>query len=324
MMTVLKKEMPREWIFQEAPICSYPGIMLTERGWEWGYKTILLPFRAEDSLALDGQEAALACVLSAGCGHLVDPAVLEIFRKAARSYAKHRNPVLAQIILSWARLPRLEGDRASVDAAMWRLCAAETMLKHGIPPATILQAWDLLPRGLSPQAWQDWVKGGYNPDEPRDTCGRWCSAWGTDLTEAQMREKAMQNGGWLAPKDVAPENEKECVSLVRALNPGLPKTIAWRGGEQISEDNPPNLIPGTAIATFINGRYPQSGNYRHAATFLRYGRENGVPGIFVVDQYHGQHGDGQAAVRFLPFHKRPGHKDKYLAGAFSAIRKDTQ
>lgn len=89
----------------------------------------------------------------------------------------------------------------------------------------------------------------------------------------------------------APSNggSQECVGLVQGELPEIGRTKNWREGAKITQDNPPDLQPGTVIATFVNGQYPQSGTDRHAAVFNGYHRDgNGnIDGIEVVDQWGG-------------------------------------
>jgi len=69
-----------------------------------------------------------------------------------------------------------------------------------------------------------------------------------------------------------------CVALVQ-LYGGAPVTHAWRQGDTVVGN--PKMAKGTAIATFVNGRYPNNSHGNHAAFFLRE-----VPGgIWVMDQW---------------------------------------
>ena len=68
-------------------------------------------------------------------------------------------------------------------------------------------------------------------------------------------------------------NEKgriECVELLKGLM-AAPRTVFWREGRKL-KTNWDSVPPGTAIATFKKGRYPQKGRARggkHAA-IMRY------------------------------------------------------
>lgn len=61
----------------------------------------------------------------------------------------------------------------------------------------------------------------------------------------------------------------ECARLVQHYLPGIGVTVSWRPGENVVDmlASGRQIEPGTAIATFINGRYPTSG-HRHAAFYL--------------------------------------------------------
>lgn len=73
----------------------------------------------------------------------------------------------------------------------------------------------------------------------------------------------------------------DCVTLIQTLTPGLINvhTSAWRKGRDVAGST--GIVPGTAIATFENGRYPMRDGKKHAAFFLAYGGA----GFWVVDQW---------------------------------------
>lgn len=72
-----------------------------------------------------------------------------------------------------------------------------------------------------------------------------------------------------------------CALLIQMTTPGLKGhyTREWRAGKRVLDTK--GLIPGTAIATFENGRYPERDSSKHAAFFLAYGGA----GFYVVDQW---------------------------------------
>jgi hypothetical protein len=72
-----------------------------------------------------------------------------------------------------------------------------------------------------------------------------------------------------------------CVDLIKALVPGLIglPTSAWRQGARVLDTSA--LLPGTAIATFVNGRYPNRPHGNHAAIFVAYAGAS----IWVMDQW---------------------------------------
>ncbi|NYE61294.1 hypothetical protein FHW58_002501 [Duganella sp. 1224] len=79
-------------------------------------------------------------------------------------------------------------------------------------------------------------------------------------------------------KDQPVVGSHQCVALVQKYA-GAPTTSHWRQGEQVLGNT--MLKPGTAIATFINGRYASNRHGNHAALYLR----QGVGGIYIVDQW---------------------------------------
>lgn len=91
-------------------------------------------------------------------------------------------------------------------------------------------------------------------------------------------------------------NEKvgtfECVALVQHFT-NAPPTSAWREGERVMGNK--NLSPGTAIATFVNGRYPNRPHGNHAAFYL--GQVDG--GIYVMDQWRDMLKKPKISKRFI-------------------------
>ncbi|MCG2585604.1 BPSL0067 family protein [Massilia sp. TS11] len=63
----------------------------------------------------------------------------------------------------------------------------------------------------------------------------------------------------------------QCVALVRALTDAPPSSL-WREGGKLIDLLEANvyIAPGTAIATFSDGRYPNKSHGNHAAIFLRW------------------------------------------------------
>jgi hypothetical protein len=72
----------------------------------------------------------------------------------------------------------------------------------------------------------------------------------------------------------------ECVALVEAWA-HTPRAVTWHQGESVLE-NMNKIARGTAIATFVDGHYPNDD--KHAAIFL-YATSDGFR---VIDQWHGQ------------------------------------
>ncbi|ADG14775.1 BPSL0067 family protein [Paraburkholderia atlantica] len=106
----------------------------------------------------------------------------------------------------------------------------------------------------------------------------------------------------------------ECVEFIRqTLN--APNTAVWREGMKIVKVAPGQtdpVPPGTAIATFVGGRYPQHGSTgKHAAIYL--GQD--ASGIQVMDQWNSQN---QVRRRTIYWHPHSGGLSND-ANAFSVI-----
>lgn len=77
--------------------------------------------------------------------------------------------------------------------------------------------------------------------------------------------------------------EGDCVDLVKTYVPGLRSFSArscWRPGERVVDAR--GLAKGTAIATFVKGRYPSGSSGQHAAIFLSHAGPNS---FWVMDQW---------------------------------------
>jgi hypothetical protein len=79
------------------------------------------------------------------------------------------------------------------------------------------------------------------------------------------------------------QGHAECIEfIVQTL--GGPATSGWREGKKVTKGDF-TILPGTPIATFVNGRYPQTGSTgKHAAIYLG----QNVDGIQVLDQWRSQ------------------------------------
>lgn len=73
----------------------------------------------------------------------------------------------------------------------------------------------------------------------------------------------------------------DCVDLIKEFAPGLAgiSTTAWRVGARVVDVK--NLTRGTAIATFVNGRYPGLKGGNHAAFYLA----TAGTGFYAMDQW---------------------------------------
>lgn len=102
----------------------------------------------------------------------------------------------------------------------------------------------------------------------------------------------------------------ECVEFVRQTL-GLPPTLRWKEGKKITKGDS-TILKGTAIATFVNGVYPQEGNSgKHAAIYLGYDEV----GLIVLDQWRGQGMVKKRTIRWKP--TNPGISND--GNAFSVI-----
>lgn len=106
----------------------------------------------------------------------------------------------------------------------------------------------------------------------------------------------------------------ECVQLLKTLM-DAPLTEHWHEGRKLKVSWS-EVQPGTAIATFKGGRYPQRlkghGN-KHAAIFLRASET----GIYVFDQFAGAR---VASERFIPWHNPRNRKPSNNATSYSTVR----
>lgn len=84
----------------------------------------------------------------------------------------------------------------------------------------------------------------------------------------------------------------QCVALVQEYA-GAPVTSAWRQGDAVLGNK--TLTKGTAIATFVNGRYPNHSHGNHAALFVK----QAANGIWIMDQWKNDK-KKTIASRFIP------------------------
>lgn len=81
----------------------------------------------------------------------------------------------------------------------------------------------------------------------------------------------------------------ECARLVQHFMSRIGPTGQWKAGERVLDiiASGRKLEPGTAVATFVKGRYPSSG-HRHAAFYEgpAYKVSGALRGIILVDQWN--------------------------------------
>lgn len=84
---------------------------------------------------------------------------------------------------------------------------------------------------------------------------------------------------------------KQCFALIKQFTKAPPSSL-WKAGKPVKGNL--HLMTGTAIATFIDGKYPNHGSGNHAAFYV--GQD--AAGILVVDQWLTS---GTIKKRRLPF-----------------------
>lgn len=72
---------------------------------------------------------------------------------------------------------------------------------------------------------------------------------------------------------------QQCVALIQWYAAGVPHTSRWKAGEVVLGN--PRIKEGTAVATFVKGRYLSLPHGNHAAFYLR----QGADGFWVMDQW---------------------------------------
>ena len=106
------------------------------------------------------------------------------------------------------------------------------------------------------------------------------------------------------------QGNAECVEFIKQTL-GAPATASWREGNKIKKGDLSPLA-GTAIATFVNGKYPQDGSTgKHAAIYL--GQD--ATGIQVLDQWRSQGSVKARTIKWVP--TSPGASND--GNAFSTI-----
>jgi hypothetical protein len=94
------------------------------------------------------------------------------------------------------------------------------------------------------------------------------------------------------------------------LHGHVPLTSTWVEGPKVRGNA---AIPkGTAIATFINGKYPSNAHGNHVAIYIEQDEANGVK---VFDQWQGK--EGGAGYRWLPW--KDGVSDRSNDGSAMSV-----
>lgn len=84
----------------------------------------------------------------------------------------------------------------------------------------------------------------------------------------------------------------QCVELIQHYA-NVRQTVLWKQGEKVLGNN--KIAPGTAIATFVNGRYPNHSRGNHAAFYLR----QDAGGIWVMDQWNDDTHKRKVSSRYI-------------------------
>lgn len=87
---------------------------------------------------------------------------------------------------------------------------------------------------------------------------------------------------------------KHCVALIQRYSTA-PHTSAWKPGARVR--NLSGLKKGTAIATFVDGVYPNHASGNHAAFYLR--QDSG--GIWVIDQWKNDQTKPSISKRYIRY-----------------------
>ncbi|MFM8330329.1 MAG: BPSL0067 family protein, partial [Candidatus Methylumidiphilus sp.] len=106
------------------------------------------------------------------------------------------------------------------------------------------------------------------------------------------------------------KGDAQCVELLKqTLN--APRTSEWEQGDNITKGI--TLTEGTAIATFVDGKYPNNSTGQHAAIYLGQNER----GIIVLEQYKGL---DSIQVRTIPWSPKPHSSLSNNGSAYSVVK----
>jgi hypothetical protein len=111
---------------------------------------------------------------------------------------------------------------------------------------------------------------------------------------------------------------KQCVALLQHYVRGMTTTHFWQQGDDVIDNT--QIAKGTAIATFVNGRYQSLSHGNHAALFI----SQDAGGIWVMDQWSDDRAKPRISRHYIP--KRGKNADgKFIdpsnnADAYSIIK----
>lgn len=99
---------------------------------------------------------------------------------------------------------------------------------------------------------------------------------------------------WFTLNEMQKVDTGECARLVQMYTPRLGHTSTWKPGERVIDilERGGKIESGTAIATFVKGRYPTAG-HRHAAFYEGPVRSvtGSIMGIILLDQWNPKPGE---------------------------------
>lgn len=112
-----------------------------------------------------------------------------------------------------------------------------------------------------------------------------------------------------------PVGTKQCVALIQKYT-SAPQTSLWQEGDKVR--GTAGIAVGTAIATFVDGKYQSKSTGNHAAFYL----SQDATGIWVVDQWSSS---GTIRKRLLRFKGKTADGTAYTdpsnnGDAFSVIK----
>ena len=97
----------------------------------------------------------------------------------------------------------------------------------------------------------------------------------------------MSNGPFIYTKVTKLEGKPkvgggQCAVLVQWYSPLVGKAATWREGIKVKGS--PSIATGTAIATFVDGVYPNKAHGNHAGYYIT----QNPSGIYIMDQFTGK------------------------------------
>lgn len=146
----------RRWSFEPVMTFTSDGLVLGN--------TVLAPLRDDrdgaPEVAIDGAEERILVLLAVAYGRTARAGILGNVRRAARYWHQGEND-LAAIEIALGGLPPLADEKK----ASARLSLGDQLLVEGLTPRELMKAGGLDPASL------DFLKAGYNPDQPRVPAG---------------------------------------------------------------------------------------------------------------------------------------------------------